>query len=168
MSSVGITYTVSVVASKISFLLLLRRIFGMRVVWFKWAWYITFAVLFPIWTTVAFTFAGLSFAKAMSLAVTLKYAIPSVTFINTFSDLLILVLPIGMTRSLQLSWQQRLSVMFMFMLGSAYVIHLLDSSLFKSNSLLGALLFLSFDQFEICNHKARNGTRDIKYIARSC
>lgn len=118
----GITYPVSVLASKLSLLFLLRRIFGMRVLWFCIGWYTIFVMLFPIWITLAFTIAGLQFANKLSRQEIFRWGVPSVSFINAFTDLFVLILPIRMVVSLQMSWKQRMNVLAIFALGSRYVL----------------------------------------------
>jgi hypothetical protein len=73
------------------------------------------------WFIVAITWGSLGLAKVLSLEVELDFAVPTVTILNTISDIFVLTLPVGMTYKLQLSIQQRASVIFVFLLGSGYV-----------------------------------------------
>ena len=121
IASVGVTYTVAVVGSKLSLLFLFRRIFNMRTLWFRISWYFILVLIFPLSFATAITWSALGIAGQLPLEVELTYAVYSVTIINSTTDVLMLILPIGMTANLQLSWRQRIMVMLIFALGSVYV-----------------------------------------------
>ncbi|PVH92287.1 hypothetical protein DM02DRAFT_663089 [Periconia macrospinosa] len=116
--SVGYSYPISITASKLSVLFLLRRIFEMREQWFRFGWFFSLALVLA-WLVMALTFASLQLAGRVSLEFEFDYAISTLTFTNAFTDLLILILPIGMTKDLKLSPRQRTAVMGIFALGSA-------------------------------------------------
>ncbi|KAM3067351.1 hypothetical protein ACMFMG_005291 [Clarireedia jacksonii] len=117
IASVGITYPVAVTGAKLSLLFLFRRIFGMRETWFRWVWWGVMAIVMA-WFIVAITWGSLGIAKVLSLEVELDFAVPTVTILNTISDIFVLTLPVRMTYKLRLSIQQRASVIFVFLLGS--------------------------------------------------
>ena len=120
--SVGYSYPTSITASRLSLLFLLRRIFGMRLKWFRICWYLI-GVLVLAWFTMAITFGSLSLAKKVSLQWQFDYAIPVLTFTNAFTDICLLTLPVGVTKDLRLPGKQRAGVMAIFALGSVYVFH---------------------------------------------
>lgn len=96
----------------------------MRTLWFRIGWYLIFALIFPLSFATAITWSALGIAGQLPLAVELTYAVYSVTILNSTTDVLMLLLPIGMTARLQLSLKQRAMVMFIFALGSVYVLTL--------------------------------------------
>jgi len=120
MYSIGYTYPISVLCSKLSLLFLYRRIFGMRVMWFKVCWWIVFVIMMPIWIAMTLTFTSLNIAGngVDTTSGIGKYSIPVTAFINAFTDLFVLVLPIGMTLNLQLNWHKRIGLMVVFTFGA--------------------------------------------------
>jgi hypothetical protein len=119
--SVGYSYPISITASRLSLLFLLRRIFRMQVLWFRIGWW-AISSLVVAWLIMSLAFGSLHNAGRVSLEFEYDYAIPAVTFTNAFIDLFVLVLPLGMTYGLQLPTKQRAAVAGIFALGSAYVI----------------------------------------------
>jgi hypothetical protein len=119
--SVGITYPLAVAFSKLSLLLLLRRIFGMRVMWFRIGWWLNIVLIFPCWLGVALTFGSLQVAGAALDPKIQGVSIPFVSFMNAATDATILILPIGTTLKLQLNRRSQISVIGIFAFGLLYV-----------------------------------------------
>jgi hypothetical protein len=119
--SVGYSYPISITASRLSLLFLLRRIFRMQVLWFRIGWW-AISSLVVAWLIMSLAFGSLHLAGRVSLEFEFDYAIPAVTFTNAIIDLFVLVLPLGMTYGLQMPMKQKAAVIGIFALGSVYVI----------------------------------------------
>lgn len=108
--------------------MLYRRIFRLRVLWFRIAWWINVALVIIYFTALL---AGL-LTQCGSLPVSTLWRSPATCahatkiasgpavmgFLNAVLDTLILVLPIRMVWSLQMSFRQKFGVSAIFALGS--------------------------------------------------
>ncbi|KAF2872235.1 hypothetical protein BDV95DRAFT_378898 [Massariosphaeria phaeospora] len=116
-TTVSYAFPVSMVAGKLSFLFLLRRVFTLNQPWFRTSWYAIFVVLFPCWLAMCFTWSALVGAGRLDPVWQYTYGVPLASFINTATDLAVLVLPIGVTKNLQLPVKQKAGVIGIFALG---------------------------------------------------
>lgn len=89
----------------------------MQKLWFIIGWWGTFLILFPICSGVSYSISILQIAGKISFDITLNYAVPINSFLNMFTDLFILILPIQQTLALQMSRKQRVQILGIFALG---------------------------------------------------
>lgn len=112
--------------ARASILMLYRRIFGLRVLWFRIAWWINVVLVIVYFAAL---FASL-LTQCGPVPVSVLWRSPALCahgniygaaimgFLNAILDTLILVLPIRMVWSLQMSFKQKLGVSAIFALGS--------------------------------------------------
>ncbi|TGO61970.1 hypothetical protein BCON_0023g00280 [Botryotinia convoluta] len=109
--ALGILYSITILAVKVSVLFMYRRIFTMNNKWFRVGWWFNLLFLFPGWTVAAYTLLGIQVSKG-SLGDNKLSTIgsPLVGALNSLSDLMVLALPIGMVMQLKLPRQERIAI----------------------------------------------------------
>lgn len=134
-----ILYVCIITTARVSVLLLYRRVFTLRIKWFRIAWWISLAICVAYWITwfiMSFTSCTPHPLKSLWTAPWLCHeSIGSISaggFLNVAIDSLLLALPIRMIWLLQMSKKQKFAVSGVFALGLMYV------ALFLSHVVLGA------------------------------
>ncbi|KAF2688529.1 hypothetical protein K458DRAFT_330926 [Lentithecium fluviatile CBS 122367] len=117
--SFGILYTLAIIIVKISVLFLYRRIFTMNERWFRIGWWANFIILMPCYTVFTFTLTGLQVTRGLQFGHNdiSRYAALVSGSINAVSDLLVLILPVGMVLRLMLPNREKAALLGIFSLG---------------------------------------------------
>lgn len=122
-----ITYTLVTLAAKLSILLLYRRVFMLRIKWFRIAWW-SCVVLSSAYSIVLFITNMAQCAPNPPSALWRDRAgcgpniaeAATMGYLNAFVDLTILILPIRMVWTLQMSTKQKIAIAAVFGLGFMY------------------------------------------------
>ncbi|PVI03033.1 hypothetical protein DM02DRAFT_626253 [Periconia macrospinosa] len=116
--SLGIAYTVAMITLKISILLLYRHVFAVHSRWFSVGWWGNFLLIMPCYTVSTFTLLGLQTSGTRFGTTDLsRYGSIGIGSFNALSDLLVLILPIGMVWQLTLPKREKAAVVGIFMFG---------------------------------------------------
>ena len=127
-------YPVCTNATKISILLLYRRIFTTQNPSFKWALYTTFALLVA-WAITGFFTTVFQCAPVQEQwekiivggrCINWTAALTALAVINTVLNVSILVLPIPMIWGLQMPLRRKLAIIGIFVIGCGYVTGIID------------------------------------------
>jgi|TARA_R110002003_G_scaffold40_10_gene2716 hypothetical protein len=115
----GVLYTLAIIAVKISVLFLYRRIFTVNVRWFQIGWWANFILLMPCYTVFTFTLLGLQVTNNLQFGKNnlSRYGSQVSGSINAFSDLSVLILPVGMVSTLLLPRREKAAILGIFSLG---------------------------------------------------
>ncbi|KAF2026972.1 hypothetical protein EK21DRAFT_91974 [Setomelanomma holmii] len=117
--ALGVLYTLAIITVKISVLFLYRRIFTVNIRWFQIGWWANFVLLMPCYTVFTFTLLGLQVERGLAFGKNplSKYGSLISGSLNAFSDLSVLILPIGMVSTLLLPRREKAAILGIFSLG---------------------------------------------------